>query len=269
MIDSFFKKNDIEFIIKLKTKEKLPISKKCFSVEKDIYIIYFQHSENDGIEFLKKCINYNIVIEKNCCSIDFFWKNFFHYYRRIYTKPFFDEKIEKLSYHNFSIEKKDINFRKSLYFSALLCYTFWKKTNASFCKLQIIHYLPWITEKNKIFSDILIVPLYENITWLDIYNFLLQNHKTKQELWEIYKKFYFFSKFYPVEKISPNFFDISLSYIPFSFEISDFSILSKSLQFDKISACILRNKNNYFCSIITENSISPFSTQFQENLITF
>ena len=190
------------------------------------------------------------------------------HYKKIH---FLNIKIKNYVMNLFHIQlEKILKKKKSVYFAALLCYTFFKQSKtAPFCKLQIINYLPKIPEKNKLFPDVIIVPLSPKSTLDSIYNYILRKRKTKEQLWQIYSKYSLMSKLYSPENIDEyiSYFDVTLSYLPYHLPISNLTVVSKSRQFEKIYLLITRNISDFHFSFTIDETYQYFSNEFCKLLI--
>lgn len=265
MLDNFFKKNDIEIKLEVLSNYNLQETEECKLIQPNKYEISFFHSKKDGIQLIMDSFYLEPNnIKNSCISFDFLWKNMFHHYYTIQKNPFLKYKTEDFIYDSFSNKFSIIPIEKNkvVFFSSILCFLYYKLTKSSYCKLQIINYIPLIPEKNKLFPDILIIPFHSNITIDEIYNYILKNRKTKQELWEIYKKYSFFYSLYPYDNNIISYFDITISYIPIPLPISDLKITYKSRQFEKIYLLIIRNTTEYFFSFITDKLLEEFPKEF-------
>ena len=204
MLDTFFEKNDIEMKLEFYYEKELEETDEVKKIGKNHYQICFLHSKKDGVQFILDLLNYKINdYERNCCFVLFTSSSFLYHYYTLQKNPFSKYQNKKLCYESFSYTiGKNLKKKKSVYFAALLCYTFFKQSKtAPFCKLQIINYLPKIPEKNKLFPDVIIVPLSPKSTLDSIYNYILRKRKTKEQLWQIYSKYSLMSKLYSPENI--------------------------------------------------------------------
>lgn len=272
MLDTFFEKNDIEMKLEFYYEEKLEETEEVKKIGKNHYQICFLHSKKDGVQCILDLLKYRIGDDDtNCCCSFFTPSSFFFHYYRLQKNPFFTYFNERLYYDYFAYTiKKNLLRKKSVYFAALLCYTFFRQTRSvPFCKLQIINYLPKIPEKNKLFPDVMIVPLSPKSTLDSIYHYILRKQKTKEQLWEIYSKYSFMSKLYTPENIQDyiSYFDVTLSYIPYHLPISNLVVISKSRQFEKIYLLITRNISDFYFSFVMEDRFKDFAKKFYQELI--
>ena len=272
MLDTFFEKNDIEMKLEFYYEKELEETDEVKKIGKNHYQICFLHSKKDGVQCILDLLNYKIDDNDiNCCCPFFTSSSFFFHYYTIQKNPFSTYANEGLCYKSFSHTiEKSLMRKKSVYFAALLCYTFSRQSKlAPFCKLQIINYLPKIPEKNKLFPDVIIVPLSPKSTLDSIYNYILRKRKTKEQLWEIYSKYSFMSKLYTPENIQDyiSYFDVTLSYIPYHLPISNLAVISKSRQFEKIYLLITRNMSDFYFSFVMDETYSYFPNEFHKLLI--
>ena len=175
MLDTFFEKNDIEMKLEFYYEEELEETDEVQKIGKNHYQICFLHSKKDGVQCILDLLNYKIDDDnRNCCCPFLTSSSFFFHYYTIQKEPFSIYPNESLCYRSFSyVIGNNLRRKKSVYFAALLCYTFFRQTKVTpFCKLQIINYLPKIPEKNKLFPDVIIVPLSPKSTLDSIYDYI-------------------------------------------------------------------------------------------------
>jgi hypothetical protein len=282
LIDNFHKQCNIHFVIEFSTSFPFPkivdgveIKRKGFWQ----YELQFSHSNYDlvglltELEFLKK--DYYSDTQKKCIFPDIFGVFFWNHFHTLWSKPalhycrslpiYFDTKV--IPKHNLYIIYESIYKPLSVQFSTFLCalqiMTYFEITGKSYCKLQIMTYLPWVEGKNKIFSDVQIISFSNSLQNIIIE---LQSKRISVErLYEIYQKYHFLSNLlsFPSQQIPS--FDLCFSNLPFPLLFYNVKITKKTLQFENVYVQVLCNQNNnlYFCS----SGIYPKFLETLENLI--
>ena len=292
-LDVFFEKYPITIIIKIEGKGvKMILDDDSFFcqtsiVEKtnDCAILRFRHDEMDGISFIRKIMKEKELFESKSnpqCSCTFPFQSTFSTFSHLYNvfhKPFlnYPNTIIKCFVKKYSLSQIKQNYRiiktiiPSLKFSTFLCsiqcLLYYKTVQASFIKLQILHYLPQISGKNKIFSENLIIDCKNKLfSLVDFASQIQKKRKSIQSIYHIYQNYSFLSKFGSLPKEVPT-WDVSFSTIPFLINVDNFEYLSKSQQFEKCSMLTLSNEKNciFFCMSV-DQSLSSIMDNFEINL---
>jgi hypothetical protein len=216
----------------------------------------------------------HLLFFQDNCHFDFFFQNLFSHYYNLIHKPYVNIPNNSLSYENLILSKVYLKkiyskFKKGK-FSSFLCslyvFIYFQLTNCDFCKIQIIHYIPQIKGINKTFPDILIIPT-KNSTIFNIYNYIQNNRKSSNQIFNIYKKYNSLSYF--IKKFNPSLFDLTFSNMSIPIEISDIQFKFKSIQFEKSYLNINCNNTDIFFSFVHDSSLNGFSIKFKNYLEFF
>lgn len=278
LTDKFYKNHELYITLKIKTNIENEEFKDCHvetNENTNEYTITFSHQEKDGMTLLLHFYKYYDTITfpyLSPCNFDFLLFKFFHHLYNLKHKPYFNTPNTNLSYSTIIISKYKLysiylRYSKTK-FSSFLCalqvFNYFKLTNCSYCKLQIIHYLPTIHGVNKTFPDTLIVPTQH---FHQILNYIDTNRKTSSEILNIYSKYKFFSNFVSLKNQPPQYFDVTFSNLPYPIQIEDFQIINKSTQYEKSYLNILCNdKNDMFFSFVHDSSFDEMTKSFQSIL---
>lgn len=278
LTDRFYKNNNLMIKLELQTKLQDTDLEDCLVEKREdgTYTITFSHEKKDGMTLLLHFykgqeidLNYHTI-----CSIDvdFFWTKFFQHLYNLKHRPYFNTPNTELSFKNIQIKKSTLYTiylkYKRVKFSSFLCslqvFNYFKQTQCTYCKLQIIHYLPHIKGINKTFPDVLIVPTRN---FCQILTFIDKNRKSFFEISNIYSKYNFFSNFVSLEKQPPQYFDVTFSNLPFPIQVDNFKIKYKSMQYEKSYLNTLCNdKNEIFFSFVHDSSFDEMLKSFHQIL---
>ena len=224
----------------------------------------------------ESCFNYYNLV-KYAPSFSFI--STMNHLKTTYKEPFFkypNSRIEcfskelslsKLQELYRGLKDKLSTLKFSTFLCALQCQIFQECTEASFLKLQILHYLPMIEGNNKIFPDNMILSFdkKKEITLFSIAEQIHNKRKSVIKIYNIWKNYAFFTKWGSIPNNIPM-FDVSFSSIPFLTDFESFEFLKKSLQFEKCSVlCISNKKDRIFFCVCVDNSLSDIK-QFYERV---
>ena len=282
LIDRFYEKNNIYVIVKVSTPLQIPTKQDGFIIEKTglwEYTIRFQHNNYDLVMILDKigCLKQPMPIsQQNCYLPDFMWIRFFRHLHALYSSPFY-RPLEQPEYEYFTgiLKKKDVTrvldtqeaiTGRKLRFSSFLCalhiYLYHQVTKCDFCKVQILSYLPWIQGKNKVFADVLHIPVLGKSIF-EITNTLEAERYTNAELYSIYRTYDILSSLTNVEKIDLPHFDICFSNFPFPLLFYTMSIVKKKIQFENSYVQIISNQNDdIFFNFVNDLHTCPMKSVF-------
>lgn len=258
-------------------------SDNCFQYE-------FNHKDMDGINFiqnivdgfyLESILSLKANLFQKCITCIFPLlcpKMFYNHVRFSFINPFLSNPNQKIQCVRFcyslhqikqyylKIKKEFIQDLKfSTFLCAIPCFLYYKKTNATFMKLQIVHYIPMMKAKNKIFPDNILLNLKSlhssKKNKLNSFLFFLKKiHKKRHSSFEIYQIYQYYNAIGKYCKIPSKIIpvDVSFSTIPVPLEYDEFRFVSKSHQFEKCSMLGISNTNDILslCFSIEENIIS-------------
>jgi hypothetical protein len=279
LTDRFYENNQLIITLKIKTELDTNNLENCSIVKNydtSKYHITFSHQEKDGMTLILHFYKDNYILQRptSICSmdVDFLFLKFFNHLQNLKHRPYFNIPNTKLSYSSITI-KKSVLFSIYLKFTkvkfgtflcALQVFNYFKLTDCSFCKLQIIHYLPHIRGINKTFPDVLIVP---TLNFHQIVMYIHHHRKTSREISAIYQKYNFFSNFISLKNYPPQYFDVTFSNLPYPVHIDDFEIEYKSIQYEKSYLNILCNhKDSIFFSFVHDSSFEEMENSFHQIL---
>lgn len=269
-------------------------TKKLITVQKGSYDNCFQyefnHRDMDGVKFIQNIVEgfkmtSHYPLKESICKkiMTCFYpllcpKMFYNHVRFSFINPFFSYpnksvhcvrycySLHQIKQYYLKIKKEFIQDLKfSTFLCAIPCFLYYKKTNATFLKLQIIHYIPMMKAKNKIFPDNILLNLKSlhssEKNTLDCFLFFLKKiHKKRHSSFEIYQIYQYYNaigKYCEIpSKIIP--VDVSFSTISVPLEYDEFRFVSKSHQFEKCSMLAISNTKNILslCFSIEENILS-------------
>ena len=265
LIDNFYHDFNIHFVIKFSTSYSFPkkvdgilIKRKGFWE----YELHFSHREYDlvgllyRLEFLRK--KKDEYQQRKCIFPDIFNLCFYYHYYSLQQNPAQSFCTQSpLYFHTISFPKKTLYtiYEKtykplSIQFSTFLCaleiVSYFEITKKSYCKIQIINYLPWMDGRNKIFSDV------QLISTNNFYNIVFQlqhNRLTPERLFEIYQKYNLLSQMISFRPKQIPSFDLCFSNLPDPLDFYNVKITRKTLQFENVYLQVLCNQNDslFFC----------------------
>ena len=267
-------------------------TKKLITVQKRSYDNCFQyefnHKDMDGIKFIQNIVEgfdmsgdypSKASIFQKCitCFYPLFCpKMFYNHVRFSFINPFlfypnqsikcvrYCYSLHQIKQYYLKIKKEFITSLKfSTFLCAIPCFLYYKKTNATFLKLQIVHYIPMMKAKNKIFPDNILLNLksLQNKNVKDCFLFFLKKiHKKRHSTFEIYQMYQYYNAIGKYCKIPSKIIpvDVSFSTISVPLEYDEFRFVSKSHQFEKCSMLAISNTKDVLslCFSMEENMIS-------------
>lgn len=275
LTDKFYKHNDLIITLKIKTDLKDDTIDNCDiqkNTETNEYIITFSHQKKDGMTLILHYHVHNTDFTDPLCfcsmDIDFLCYKFFNHLHNLRHRPYFNIPNTELSYETIKIKKPSLfsiylkyaKVKFSSFLCALQVFNYFQLTQCSFCKLQIIHYLPHIKGINKTFPDVLLVPTFN---FQQILTFIDTNRKSSQEISNIYQKYNLLSNFFSFKNQPPQYFDVTFSNLPFPIQVDHFEIQYKSIQYEKSYLNTLSNhKHCIFFSFVHDSSFDNMVESF-------
>jgi hypothetical protein len=231
-------------------------------------MISFSHKNYDGMRLLlvfSKSEEEKIILP--CICTLFYFVSFIKHLFISLDQPFFNIPNNRLWYESIKIQKSSIQNlgRYSIFLCALQVLTYFQKSKCKYCKLQIIHYLPWMDGINKTFPDVMIVPTDKCCNFKSIYQYIETHRKNSIEIWKIYEQYNLWS--FWTNEFSPILFDVTFSYLSCPVQLKRFEIIHKSVQYEKCYMNVISNfEDEIFISFVHDEVFKDFSDVFLSNL---
>lgn len=267
LADKFFHQNDLIIQLRVQCKNILvheDLSIRCLA--ENVHVITFSHQKFDGMRLLLLFCPSDTVLVQNSSCFDFCLIPFFHHYRKLRHRPYINVHHHSLDYESLRLKTSTVkeifpHGRFTSFLCALQVYTYSKMTHCQYCKLQIIHYIPWMEGINKTFPDVLIINTIRYSTFHEIYDYINKKRKSTQEIWSIYSKYRFFTHF--IYKMDPVLFDVTFSNLSIPIDVEDIEILFKSSQYEKSYMNVVHNNHDeIFFSFVHDSMLENFSQEF-------
>ncbi len=284
LIDRFYEKNNIYFIVTISTPLQIATEQDGFTIKKTgiwEYTIEFEHNNYDLVMILEKigCLKNEISVpQQNCYRPDFLWIRFFRHLHALYSPPFHrPSKPPEHEYFTGVLKKKNLlrvldmhrdKTGRAIQFSSFLCalqiFFYHQITNCEYCKVQILCYLPWIVGKNRVFADVIHVPVMGK-TFFEVVDILQTERHTSAELYSVYCTYDTLSTWANVEKVDIPHFDICFSNFPTPLLLYQMSIIKKTIQFENSYVQIISNQNDdVLFNFVNNRHICPMNRKFYD-----
>lgn len=259
LLDYVFQEHPCAISLQISTSLQLPcIREKDLWIERKgiwTYDIHFQHDAYDLVSLLQrlKMLRDETSIEKvsySCDCPDALGFRFTKHFFRLLTAPSRVPRTLSLQYSNHVVPRSCLppNCHVPTFICATQILAYHLTTKCSFCKIQILTFLPWITGKNRFFPDVLYIHTPVGVSVKDIMNALKYQRHTRQQLYIIYQKYNLLSYFHGSIKSSfqPT-FDLCYSNFPEPLFFYHAEFTKKTLQSE---SCYLQTFQNHKQDIV-------------------
>ncbi len=266
LLDSVFQEHPCSISLRISTSLPLPcIHQKELSIQRKgiwTYDVHFQHEAYDLVGLLQQLhmIRDDSSIDNvsySCDCPDVLGFRFTKHFFRLLASPSRVPRTSSLRYSNHVVPRSclppDCHVPTCICAAQILAYHL--MTNCSFCKIQILTYLPWITGRNKFFPDVLCIETPNGVSLQDIMTALKNQRHTRQQLYSMYQKYNLFSNFSvsSLSSFQPT-FDICYSNFPEPLFFYHAEFTKKSLQSESSYLQTFQNHKQDVCFLFAHDS---------------